>query len=74
MTNRQMSHFGSDGYKDLELQKMGQNRSYEGPRGQKRKSDEKLIEELRKVDSERKNQDNRASKFHMPVGVGGKRK
>lgn len=74
MVNRQNSHFGSNGYKDLGLQDKAQSRSFEGLRGEKRKSDEKMIAELRDISRERMNTDNRASKFHMPVGVGGRRK
>lgn len=68
MVDRQKSHFGSDGYRDLAGKEMAEKRH------RKLSPEEKELFRLRDLDNKRKTREPRASKYIMPQGVGGKRK
>lgn len=73
MADRQKSHFGYDGYKELyakeELAK-SKNASYSMPYVEKAKERSKDLMKLRKEEQKRKSKDPRAAKLIHPGGTG----
>lgn len=62
MANRQKSHFGSDGYKELYAKEKAAK--------QGKSKGNKEIDKLRKQDSAKKKKSSRASKLIVPRGSG----
>ena len=73
MADRQKSHFGSDGFKELRLREEAvkhTKNTYNSPVVERRKAKEKELFKLKREENKRKSGPSRSSKTIVPKGTG----